>query len=131
MRSKFIAIALISAASLAYGKDLKAYQDGNLEAMNLVACSSDSKSASKSQDLLCQEYTLQTDQAVYSIRPVDERHAILLPIGARAKFRIEKANLLVSIPSLYSKERRFSVVEVKPLGANSADVRPVRLNHLQ
>jgi hypothetical protein len=133
MRSKFIAAAFILAASLAYGKDLKAFQDGNLVAMNLVACSADSKNASKSQndDQLCSEYTLQTDQVVYSIRPVDEKHPGLLPIGVQAKFRVEKADLLVRVPSLDSKERKFSVIAVKPLEENSADVRPVRLNHLQ
>jgi hypothetical protein len=133
MRSKFTATALILAASLAYGKDLKAYQDGSVAAMNLVACSADSKHPSKSQDndLLCQEYTLQTDQIVYSIRPVDEKHSILLPVGAQAKFRVENANLLVRVPSFDSKDRKFSITAIKPLGKSSADVRPVRLNHLQ
>jgi hypothetical protein len=131
MRSKLVATALILAASLAYGKDLKAYQDGSLVAMNLISCVADAKNASKSQDLLCQEYTLQTGQVVYSIRPVDEKHPVLLPLGVQAQFRLQKATLVVRVPSLDSKERKFSVIQVKPLGENAADVKPVRLNHLQ
>lgn len=135
MRPKFIATALILAASLAYGKDLKAYQDGSVTAMNLVACNADSKNttenASKSQDLLCQEYTLQTDQVVYSIRPADEKHSVLLPVGAQAQFRLQNMTLVVRVPSLDNKERVFLVTGVKPSGENSPDVRPVRLNHLQ
>lgn len=131
MRSKIIIVALILATSLANGKDLNAYQDANLEAMNLVACGADSKSATKLQDQLCPEYTLQTDQVVYSIRPVDQKHPALLPVGVQAKFRMQNTTLIVRVPSLDSKERKFSVVSVGPLGENSADNRPARLNHLQ
>lgn len=131
MRSKIIVAALILATSLAYGKDLNAYQDANVEAMNLVSCGAATKDAAKTQDQLCPEYTLQTDQVVYSIRPVDHKHPILLPVGAQAKFRLQNTTLIVHVPSLDSKERKFSVVSVKPLGENSADARPVRLNHLQ
>ncbi|HEY1658259.1 MAG TPA: hypothetical protein VGG14_07925 [Candidatus Sulfotelmatobacter sp.] len=131
MHSKIIVAALALATSLAYGKDLNAYQNGNLEAMNLISCAADSRNAAKSQDPLCPEYTLQTDQVVYSIRPVDQKHPILLPVGAQAKFRLQNTTLMVRVPSLDTKERKFSVVSVKPLGENSANTRPVRLNHLQ
>jgi len=133
MHSKVIATALVLAASLAYGKDLKAYQNGNLVAMNLAACRVDSGNAPKSQDddLLCPEYTLQTDQVVYSIRPINEKHSVLLPVGAQAQFRLQKSILVIRVPRLDNKERKFSIISVKPLGESSADARPVRLNHLQ
>jgi hypothetical protein len=130
MRSKIIATALLL-SSLAYAKDLKAYQDGKLLAMDSVACGVDSKNAAKTHEPLCQEYTLQTDQVIYRIRPLDAKHPVLLPVGSDAQFRLEKVTLLLRIPSFDSKERKFSVVAVKPRGESSADATPAHLNHLQ
>jgi hypothetical protein len=131
MRSKFVAATLLLSASLTYAKDLKAYQDAKLQAMASVPCAVDSKTASKSHDLLCQEYTLQSDQVTYTIRPVDEKHSPLLPVGSDAQFRLEKVTLLLRIPSFDGKERKFSVVAVKPRGESAADAAPTRVNHLQ
>ncbi len=131
MRSKFIAAALLLSVSLAYAKDLKAYQDAKLQAMASAPCAVDTKNATKTHDLLCQEYTLQTDQVTYSIRPLDSKHPVLLPVGADAQFRLEKVTLLLRVPDFDSKERKFSVVAVKPRGESSADATPARVNHLQ
>jgi hypothetical protein len=130
MRSKIVAAALLL-SSTAYAKDLKAYQDGKLQAVASVSCAIESKNATKRQDLLCQEYTLKTDQVTYSIRPLDDKHPVLLPVGADAQFRLQRVTLLLRVPDFDNKERKFSVVTVKPRGENSADARPARVNHLQ
>ena len=131
MRSKMLLAASLLLSSLAYSGNLKAYQDAKLMQLDSVACGVDSKNSAKTRDPLCQEYTLQTEQSVYWIRPLDDKHPVLLPVGADAQFRLEKVTLLLRVPSFDNKERKFSVVAVKPRGDNSADATPARVNHLQ
>lgn len=130
MRPKIVVAAMLL-SSIAFAKDLKAYQDGKLLGMDSVSCAVDSRNEKKTHDPLCQQYTLETDQAVYSIHPLDAKHPVLLPLGTEAKFRFEKVTLLLRVPSFDSKERKFSVAAVKPRGENSADATPARVNHLQ
>lgn len=130
MRTSLVLSSLLLVAS-AYGKDLKAYQDATLLQMDSVQCGTETKNAKKSHDLLCQEYVVQTDQVVYRVRPKEDKHAVLLPVGENAKFRLEKVKMLLRVDSLDSKEREFVVVSVKPRGDNSADATPTRVNHLQ
>jgi hypothetical protein len=54
-----------------------------------------------------------------------------LPVGASAQFRLDTDKMLVRVEQLDSKEREFVIVSVKPLGDNSADATPARVNHLQ
>jgi hypothetical protein len=133
MRSKSLVLASLLLAATAYAKDLKAYQDAKLLQMDSVQCGMDDKDAKKgmSHELLCQEYVVQTDQVVYRIRPKDDKHAVLLPVGASAQFRLEKVKMLLRVQSFDAKEREFVVVSVKPRGDNSADATPAAPNHLQ
>ena len=96
-------------SSLAYGKDPVPYQSGKLLQMNSVHCGTAQKSDTsalgeiigtddrntKTQDVLCQEYVLQTEAVDYHIRPRDEKHPELLPIGTMAQFRIEKDKMVL------------------------------------
>jgi len=43
----------------------------------------------KTQALLCQEYVVESDKMSYRIRPRDEKHPALLPVGEKAQFRME------------------------------------------
>jgi hypothetical protein len=131
MRGKWFLLASLLLAASAYGKELKAYQDATLLQMDSVQCGKDEKNANKTRDILCQEYELQTDQVAYRIRPKDNKHPVLLPVGESAKFRLQKGNMLLCVESLDSKERQFFVLSVKPRGENSADATPARVNHLQ
>jgi hypothetical protein len=85
----------------------------------------------KTHDLLCQEYVVQTDQVVYRIRPRDDKHPVLLPVGQNAQFRLEKNKMLLRVEGLDGKEREYVVVSIKPRGDSTADASPARLNHLQ
>ncbi len=66
------------------------------------------------QQVLCQEYTLQAERVIYKIRPKDDKHPILLPIGETAQFRIEKDKLILRVPEMDDKEREYIVVGVTP-----------------
>jgi hypothetical protein len=145
MRYQSLILASILLASTAYAKEPRAYQSGNLLQMDSVKCGVDEKDGKsfagemigtdsghkKTQELLCQEYVLQTDRVVYRIRPRDAKHPVLLPVGERAQFRIQKDKMLLRVEDLDSKEREYTVVSVTPRGESTADASPARLNHLQ
>jgi len=120
-------------AATAYAKELKAYQDGKLLQMDSVQCGTDTKDAKKGKthELLCQEYVVQTEQVLYRVRPKDDKHSTLLPIGQNAQFRLEKNRMLLRVEGADSKEREYMIMSIKPRGDNSADASPAHLNHLQ
>jgi hypothetical protein len=68
----------------------------------------------RTQEVLCQEYVLQTDKLTYRIRPKDDKHPALLPIGETAQFRIQKDKLILRVPEAEGKEREYVVVSVTP-----------------
>jgi hypothetical protein len=133
MRYRSVALAAILLGATAYAKDLKAYQDGKLLQMDSVQCGTDEKDAKKGKthELLCQEYLVQSEQVIYRVRPKDDKHPVLLPIGQNAQFRLEKNKMLLRVEGFDGKEREYIVVSVKPRGESTADATPTRVNHLQ
>jgi hypothetical protein len=123
-----IAIFALLCASFAYGRDQRPPQSGTLLQMDSVDCGTDQKSAKsltgeligtdsahqKVHLLLCQEYLLQTDRMIYRIRPKDDKHPALLPVGEKAQFRIEKDYMKLRVEDLDSKEREYIVVSMTP-----------------
>ena len=137
---------ILGLASAAYAKDPKAYQSGKLLQMDSVQCGvaeKDAKSfagemlgtdsgSKKTQELLGQEYVLQSERVIYRIRPRDEKHPVLLPVGEQAQFRLQKDKMLLRVEDLDGKEREYIVVSMTPRSdSNTADATAVRLNHLQ
>jgi len=104
------------------------YQKGTLLRMDSSSCGSQEKGGKsvagellgtdsqsrKTKDLLCQEYVLQADHVVYRIRPTDEKHPALLPIGEVAEYRIHKDKLLLRVLEGDGKEREYIVVSMTP-----------------
>ena len=146
MRSKMSLCVLLALASTAYAKDPKPYQSGKLLQMDSVACGTAEKDGSslagemlgtnsgskKTQQVLCQEYVLQAEPVIYRIRPRDEKHPVLLPVGERAQFRIQKDRLVLRMEDVDGKEREYIVVSITPrTDESTADATPARLNHLQ
>lgn len=145
MRYKSLVLATLLLAATAYAKEPKAYQSGKLLQMDSVQCGMDEKDGKsftgeligtdsghkKTQELLCQEYLLQTDKMIYRIRPRDAKHPVLLPVGERAQFRLDKDKMLLRVEDLDSKEREYIVVSMTPRSESTADASPARLNHLQ
>jgi len=126
MRYKALVLASILLAATAYGKEPKAYQSGKLLELDAVSCD-----AHATQELLCQEYVLQTDKVDYRIRPRDAKHAVVLAVGEQAQFRLVKDKMLVRVEYLDGKERAYVVVSTTPRSESTADASRVRLNHLQ
>lgn len=67
------------------------------------------------KDKLCQEYVLRTNFMQYRIRPLDEKHPVLLPVGEKAHFHIKGDHLLLVVPDGDDKQREYRVVGMKPL----------------
>lgn len=123
-----IALLLLLCAPVAYARNSRPLQSGTLLQMDSATCGTDQKSAKsfageligtddahqKTHTLLCQEYLLQTDRVVYRIRPKDEKHPALLPVGEKAQFRIEKDHMKLRVEDLDNKEREYIVVSIKP-----------------
>lgn len=129
MRITNVFVALLIVASMAYAKNPKAYQTGQISQANFVPCSA--TQSAKSQPL-CREYTLQSENVVYNIRPRDQRHDPPLSVGDRMQFRLNKDNIVLRSESATSREHPFVVISISPASDGStADVRPIRLNHLQ
>jgi hypothetical protein len=115
-------------ASFAYARDHQSPQSGTLLQMDSVECGTDQKSAKsltgeivgtdsahqKMHTLLCQEYLLQTDRIIYRIRPKDDKHPALLPVGEKAQFHIEKDHMKLRVEDLDDKEREYVVVSMTP-----------------
>jgi len=100
MRSKVL-MTTIMLLSLAHAKEPKRFQNGGLLQMESADCGYDEKSGKsfagemlgtdsghkKTRALLCPEYILQSERVIYRIRPKDEKHPVLLPVGEKAQFR--------------------------------------------
>lgn len=75
----------------------------------------------KTQELLCQEYTLEAERVIYRIRPKDDKHPVLLPIGEVAHFRLHKDKLILLVPEADAKEREYIVVSMTPRSDKTAE----------
>jgi hypothetical protein len=123
-----IFITAILLASFAQAKEPKVHESGTLLQMDSAECGVDENSGKsvmgelvgtdsahkKTHALLCQEYLLQSNTVVYRIRPRDEKHPILLPVGQKAQFRIQKDKMLLQVEDGDSKEREYSVISMTP-----------------
>ncbi len=132
MRSKFIVSVLLLAgvvqAKQAQAKEAKHYQSGMLLTMDSAECGVDENSGKsfagemlgtdsahkKTHALLCQEYVLQTERVTYRIRPRDEKHPVLLLVGERAQFRMDRDKIVLRVEDLDNKERDYTVVSMTP-----------------
>jgi hypothetical protein len=133
MRHRSLILAAIFLAATAIAQEPKAYQEGVLSQMDSVPCPLHRNNASDArvQAELCREYTLQTDRVVYRFRSRSPKHPILLPVGERVQFRMDKNKFLLRKQGVDSKERQYTLVAVTPRSETTVDVRPIHLNHLQ
>ena len=127
MRFRIFA-AILLMASFAYAREPKHYESGVLLQMDSAECGMDENSGKsfageligtdgahkKTHALLCQEYILQGERVIYHIRPRDEKHPALLPVGEKAQFRLEKDKMLLRVEDGDNKEREYIVVSMTP-----------------
>jgi hypothetical protein len=71
-----------------------------------------------SDEKLCPQYLLRTDDMEYHIRPTDGKHPDVLPIGKEAEFKIKKDRMYLKVPEGDRKMRSYNVVAAKPSGAD-------------
>lgn len=104
------------------------YQNGTLLRMDSSSCGMQEKGGKsitgellgtdsqsrKTREVLCPEYVLQGERVIYRIRPRDEKHPALLPIGETAQFRISKDKLILRVPEGDNKEREYEVISMTP-----------------
>lgn len=128
----FFGVLLIGMGTM-QAKDAPSYQSGTLKEMSSVECGYEQKSAkgilgelvgtddshSKTRKTFCQEYVLETNQAIYHIRPKEEKHPALLPVGEKAMFRMKKNYMVLKVPEGDNKERDYDVVSITPVQANN------------
>jgi hypothetical protein len=133
MKTATAGVLLVIAASLqgvapAPAKDKQAYERGVLLQMDSTHCGyaeKDGKTLAgeilgtdgqhkNTQEVLCQEYILKSDRLIYRIRPKDEKHPALLPVGEAVEFRIHRDKMLLRVPESDGKEREYIVVSMTP-----------------
>src|SRR5262249_54690465 len=125
------AFAILLTATAAQAKE-RHYQSGKILKMESAYCGTDQKNGKtiagemlgtdsahmKTHDLLCPEYILQTDKLTYTIRPKDDKHPALLPVGEKAQFRIDNDKMKLRVEDMDDKERDYVVVSIVPREAD-------------
>jgi hypothetical protein len=136
MKNKTLPFLILTFVSFAVAKDKKIHESGTLLRMEAVECGYDENSGKsfagellgtdsahkKTRALLCQEYVLQSEHITYRIRPRDEKHPVLLPVGTRAQFRMDKDKMKLQVEDMDSKERDYSVVSMTQRDEGTKDL---------
>jgi hypothetical protein len=68
-----------------------------------------------SDEKLCPQYLLRTDEMEYHIQSTDGKHPVILPVGKEGVFKIKKDRMLLKIPDGDRKTRSYQVVGMKPV----------------
>src|SRR5215469_10885225 len=136
-----LAIAMVAAVPVSAGAKKKNQPDrGLLEKMDAVPCGAKQKGLSglgsfwasvgitdvHSNEKLCPQYLLRSDNMDYQIRPMNLKHPDVLPIGQEVVFKIKKDRMLLKVPDGDKKTRPYEVVAMTPTnsGDQNASTRP-------
>lgn len=133
MKSTTVLLACVFLSTMAFAKEPRFYQNGRIMNMESSPCGYAEKSGKtvlgeivgtdgghkNTKEMLCPEYTLRSDKVLYRIRPRDEKHPVLLPVGEDAQFRIHRDKLILKIDELGGKERDYTVVSMTPVDSSS------------
>jgi hypothetical protein len=129
MRSLIVLVVFIfMIVPVTLAKDPPSYDKGVLLSMDSTMCGTAEKggksvtgeilgtdsSHKQTEQVLCQEYVLQSDRIVYRIRPTDQKHPLLLPVGESVEFRVHKDKLYLRDPEGDKKERAYVVLSMEP-----------------
>jgi hypothetical protein len=125
-----VLLAIVCAIPLsANEKKKKDLQRGILEKMEAVPCGAKQRGLSglgtlwasagithvNSDEKLCPQYLLRTDNMDYEIRPTDLKHATILPVGTEGEFKIKDKTLILIMPEGGDrKTRSYEVVAMNP-----------------
>jgi hypothetical protein len=134
MKTEALLIAtLVLAVAVPAGAGKKKHPArGMIEKMEAVPCGAKEKGITglgsvfasagiehvNSDEKLCPQYLLRTDEMDYHIRPLDKKHPVILPVGQEGEFRIDKDRLYLRVPDGDRKTRSYQVVAMKPTGGD-------------
>jgi len=128
-------VLILAVSSTAGAKNKKKQQErGMLESMQAVPCGVNERGLAglgsifgsvgvqhvNSHEKLCPQYLLRTDEMEYHIRPLDTKHAVLLPVGHEGEFKIKKDKLFLKVADQDKKTRPYQVVSMQPVKAGDA-----------
>jgi hypothetical protein len=106
---------------------------GMLENMDAVSCGAKQRGLSgvgslwasvgvthvNSNEKLCPQYLLRTDEMEYEIRPTDNKHPALLQVGREAEFKIKNNRVYLRDPEDgEGKTRTYDVVAMRPTNSD-------------
>jgi hypothetical protein len=128
MKRLILASLIFSVAGVAQAKDKPSFEKGVLVQMDSSSCGYSEKDGKtiagqifgtdgqhkNTKEVLCQEYILKSDRVIYRIRPKDDKHPVLLPVGETAEFRIHKDKMILRVAEADDKEREYFVVSMTP-----------------
>jgi hypothetical protein len=111
----------------------KQAQRGMLESMQAIPCGAKQRGLTglgsvfgsigvehvNSHEQLCPQYLFRTDDMEYHIRPLDLKHAVLLPVGHEGEFKLKKDRLVLKMPDGDKKAREYQVVAMQPANSES------------
>jgi hypothetical protein len=130
-----VALALASAVPLSAGpKKKKAAPRAMLERMESVPCGAKQRGLSglgtiwasagithvNSDEKLCPQYLLRTDEMEYHVRPTDGKHPVVLPVGHEVEYKIKGDKMLVKVPDGDKKTRTYQVVAMNPTNPDTS-----------
>jgi hypothetical protein len=135
-------LALTSAIPLSAhdNKKKNGIERGILEKMEAVPCGAKQRGLAglgalwgsagithiNSSEKLCPQYLLRTDEMDYEIRPIDLKHATLLPIGREGAFKIKKNEMILTIAD--QKTRGYEVVSMNPANPDTGGAKSSSLS---
>jgi hypothetical protein len=128
-----VAIIALSLAVPAFGREKKRDR-AMIEKMEAVPCGAKERGLTglgsifgsvgathvDSDEKLCPQYMLRTDDMEYHIRPLNHKHPVILPVGKEGEFKISKDVMEMRIPDGDHKKRRYQVVAMKPIDHSEA-----------
>lgn len=117
-------------------KHKKDAERGMLEKMEAVPCGAKQRGLAglgslwgsigvthvNTNEKLCPQYLLRSDEMDYQIRPKDLKHAKILPVGTEGEFKVKNNEMLLTMPEGGDrKTRAYEVVAMTPNNDNGSD----------
>jgi hypothetical protein len=137
VRASLVAgLILLAAIPANAGGDKKKPERAMLEKMEAVPCGAKEKGLTglgtpwgsagvthvNSDEKLCPQYMVITDDMEYHIRPTDTKHPMVLPVGHEITFKIKKDHMILKVADgSNQKTMTYVVVAMKPTDAAGKD----------